>query len=200
MKKIHRSFQISFTSFKYLVFYKFTKYQNKTLGTRIRLACEELGFVFIKIGQILSTRYELLSREDCAELQKLLDSVPPVPYEQIQKIFLEDFNTTPENIFQNWNPVPMASASVAQVYKAHIPKYGDVAVKVRRPRIEKNIRSDLAILKRLGKIAQIFSKNLRQTNLNEVFNQVESWLLAEIDFRNEANNLDRISNQYHGRR
>lgn len=199
MKKIHRSLQISFTSFKYLVFYKFTRYQNKTLGTRLRLACEELGFVFIKIGQILSTRYELLSREDCAELQKLLDSVPPVPYEQIQKIFLEDFDTTPESIFQNWNPIPMASASVAQVYKAHIPKYGNVAVKVRRPGIEKNIRSDLAILKRLGKIAQIFSKDLQQTNLNEVFSQVESWLLAEIDFRNEADNLDRISNQYHGK-
>jgi len=170
-----------------------------TLGTRIRLACEELGFVFIKIGQILSTRYELLSREDCTELQKLLDSVPPIPYEQVRKIFKEDFNTTPETLFQNWNPTPLASASVAQVYKAFIPRYGDVAIKVRRPGVEKNIRSDLKILKRLGKIAQLFSRYLRQINLGEVFNQIESWLLAEIDFRNEADNLDRISNQYHGK-
>ena len=199
MEKIRRSLQISSTSIKYLALYKLTKHRNKTLGTRLRLACEELGFVFIKIGQILSTRYELLSREDCTELQKLLDSVPPIPYEQVEKIFLEDFKVTPETIFQNWNPIPIASASVAQVYKAHTLKYGDVAVKVRRPSVEKNIRSDLAILKRLGKIAQIFSKNLRRINLNEIFNQVESWLLAEIDFRNEANNLDRISNQYHGK-
>jgi len=142
MKKIRRSLQISFTSIKYLVLYKLTRHRNKTLGTRLRLACEELGFVFIKIGQILSTRYELLSREDCTELQKLLDSVPPIPYEQVEKIFLEDFKVTPETIFQNWNPIPIASASVAQVYKAHTLKYGDVAVKVRRPDIEKNIRSD----------------------------------------------------------
>ncbi|KKR40553.1 MAG: ABC-1 domain protein [Candidatus Yanofskybacteria bacterium GW2011_GWF2_43_596] len=109
MEKIRRSLQISSTSIKYLALYKLTKHRNKTLGTRLRLACEELGFVFIKIGQILSTRYELLSREDCTELQKLLDSVPPIPYEQVEKIFLEDFKVTPETIFQNWNPIPIAS-------------------------------------------------------------------------------------------
>ena len=199
MKALQRSFQISLTSLKYLVIYRLTRYRRMTLGTRLRLACEELGFVFIKIGQILSTRYELLSREDCVELQKLLDNVPPIPYEQVKEIFKKDFGIMPENLFRNWNPAPLASASVAQVYKAHIPKYGDVAIKVRRPGIEKNIRADLAILKCLGKIAQMFSRDLRQINLTEVFKQIESWLLTEINFRNEADNLDRISNQYYGK-
>ncbi len=68
MKTLKRALRISFVSTKYLLFYKLTRNRNKSLGTRLRLACEELGFVFIKIGQILSTRYELLSREDCTEL------------------------------------------------------------------------------------------------------------------------------------
>lgn len=163
------------------------------------MACQELGLVFTKIGQILSTRYELLSHEDCAELQKLLDAVPPIPYQEVSRIFLEDFKALPETLFQNWNPVPIASASIAQVYRAFIPEHGEVAVKVRRPGIEKNIRTDLKILKRLGKIAQLFSGDLRQIKLDEVFSQIESWLLSEVNFRNEAENLDRIANSYHGK-
>lgn len=194
MKTFYRSLQISRAAIRYFLFHG-----QQSLGVRIRLACQELGLVFIKVGQILSTRYELLSREDCTELQKLLDSVPPIPYKQVKDIFLKDFSTTPELLFKDWNPAPLASASVAQVYQAFIPEYGEIAVKVRRPNIEKNIRTDLRILKRLGKVAQLFSRNLRQIRLDEVFSQIESWLLMEVDFRNEANNLDRIVNSYHGK-
>lgn len=193
---IARSLRISRISAKYFLFHGFGRYRHESLGVRLRLACEELGFVFIKIGQILSTRYDLLSQKDCAELQKLLDDVPPVPYETVRKIFHEDFGAFPEDLFEDWSPVPLASASVAQVYRARLPGYGEVAVKVRRPYIELYIRTDLNILKRLGKIAQLFSRDLRQIRLDVVFSQIESWLFAESDFENEAKNLEDIARFY----
>ncbi len=192
MGTLGRSFQISRIVIKYTLLNR-----HDTLGVRLRLACQELGLVFIKIGQILSTRYELLSQEDCKELQKLLDIVDPFPYEKVKEIFLKDFNALPESIFMGWNPIPLASASIAQVYKAYLPGHGEVAVKVKRPDIEKNVTTDLKILKRLGKIAQIFSADLRHIKLDEVFSQIESWLLAEVDFKNEAKNLNQTVTSYY---
>jgi predicted unusual protein kinase regulating ubiquinone biosynthesis (AarF/ABC1/UbiB family) len=95
---ISRGYEIARVSAAYFLFYKINRHKHKPLGMRIRLACEELGLVFIKLGQILSTRYDLLEREDCAELQKLLDEVPPMGYEVVQNIFIHDFKKTPQEL------------------------------------------------------------------------------------------------------
>lgn len=199
LQTLRRSYQILQVGAKYFLFRRFFHYRGESLGVRLRLACEELGLVFIKIGQIMSTRYDLLSKEDCLELQKLLDEVPPVPYEAIKNIFLADFGIFPEKLFQNWDPAPLASASVAQVYRAVIAGHSEVAVKVRRPNIDRHIQADLEILKFFGTIAQFFSKSLRQIRLGAVFSQIESWLLAEIDFGNEIINLEEIAHFYKSR-
>jgi len=189
---LSRTLSIIRVSAKYFLFYKLNRYSNESLGRRLRLACEELGPVFVKIGQTLSTRYELLSKEDCEELSGLLDNVAPLPEEVVRYIFWFDFGKTPEQLFKYFDGRPIASASIAQVYKAQLHTGEWVAVKVRRPNIQTTIHSDLAILKVLGNIAQIFSSDLRRINLRIVLKQIEGWLFQETDFRQEAKNIHTI--------
>ena len=159
------------------------------MGRRLRLSCEELGPVFIKFGQILSTRYELLSKEDCDELSGLLDDVPPMSEEAMRNIFVSDFGESPEKIFSEFDSTPIASASIAQVYKARLNTGESVAVKVRRPNIQKTIKSDLAIVKFILKFAQLFSGELRHIQIDVVVSQIEGWMFEETDFKKEAENL-----------
>lgn len=194
--KLRRSFAIGFIAFRYFVFYKINSLKNLSLGERLRFACESLGPIFIKLGQILSTRYDLLEKSDCEALQKLLDSVPPISYAEVSTIFTSDFGKSPKELFREFSEVPIASASMAQVYRA-ITKNGDeVAVKVRRPNITKNIRSDIVVLKRLIKMAEIFSGDLRHIKANEVLSQLESWIFSEADFKQEAKNIKILTRFY----
>jgi len=131
-------FKLINTICKYFIFYKI--YKTKSLGTRIRLACESLSVVYIKIGQILSTRYDLLSQDDCRELQKLLDRTKELPYETIEKIIKKEIGLKK---FKSIDKKPIASASISQVHKG-ILKNGDVvAIKVKRPNINKEIKKEI---------------------------------------------------------
>lgn len=186
---IFRLPKILFVCGKYFVWHKFTKNRKAILGLRIRLACEELGPVFIKFGQLLSTRYELISREDSEELGALLDKVSPMPEETMRRIFLSDFKKAPEEIFAKFDKTPIASASIAQVYVAYIKNGEKVAVKIRRPNIHKTIKSDLAIIKFITKLAQLFSSDLRHVKIDVVIAQIEDWMFKETDFSLEAENL-----------
>lgn len=179
---------------RYFVWHRLTKNRKAGFGRRLRLACEELGPVFIKFGQILSTRYELLSKADCDELSGLLDDVPPMPEAVMRNIFIQDFGKAPEEIFLEFNPIPIASASIAQVYKAKIGTGESVAVKVRRPNIQKTIKSDLAIIRFVLKFAQLFSGDLRHIRMDVVVGQIEDWMFQETDFRREAENLRTVKN------
>lgn len=174
---------------KYFVWHKLTPNRKAILGRRIRLACEELGPVFIKFGQLLSTRYELISKEDSTELAGLLDKVPPIPEETVREIFLADFKKYPEELFVEFNAQPIASASIAQVYKAKLKTGEDVAVKIRRPNIQRTIKSDLAMIKSLLRLTKLFSRSLRQVRMDVVVSQIEDWMFQETDFRREAENL-----------
>ncbi|MFA6586228.1 MAG: AarF/UbiB family protein [Candidatus Paceibacterota bacterium] len=194
---IKRSCEMIIIGSRYFLFYKINKHRKESLGIRIRLACEELGLVFIKLGQILSTRYDLLERKDCEELQKLLDEVPPMSYEVVKSIFIQDFGRSPEELYEEFNPEPIAAASIAQVYKAKLADGKSVAIKVRRPDVDRTIKSDLNIFRKLAKIAEWFSSDLRHINLEKILEQLESWLLAEIDFKHELENLKTVNDYYH---
>lgn len=191
-----RGLEIAKTCAVYFLFYKLNKHKGNSFGQRIRLACEKLGLTFIKLGQILSTRYDLLERADCEELQKLLDEVPPMPYETVREIFISDFGKPPEKIYAEFNPELIAAASIAQVYKAKLHSGETVAIKVRRPDVDRAIRSDLKIFRQLARIAQWFSPTLRHINLVKILNQLEDWLLAEVDLKNEIENLEKVNVYY----
>jgi len=196
LSKFNRSFTVTGVALKYFVFYNINSQRHFSLGERLRFACERLGPVFIKLGQILATRYDLLEKSDCESLQKLLDDVAPVSYDKIQALFISDFNKTPEKLYQYFNKTPIASASMAQVYRAKNKNGQDVAVKVRRPGITKTIKSDIDVLKKLITIAEIFSADLRHIKANKVLSELESWLFQESDFKQEVKNINKLTEFY----
>lgn len=191
-----RDLKIVKTFFEYLFFHRFNRHSNKILGRRIREACEELGVTFTKFGQMLSTRYDFLSEKDCEELQKLLDKVPQISYEKIREIFKTDFGKYPEELFSEFDPIPLASASVSQVYKAKLFSGEEVAVKVRRPYIGESIKKDMKFLRKIIGFAQLFSARLRKIHTLDIVDEMKSWILEEINFENELNNIKLMKSYY----
>lgn len=172
-----------------LVFYKLTRHKNKSLGVRLREAFERLGTAFIKLGQALSTRYELLSREDCKELQQLLDSCSPVEYYEICDIFEDSFGVLPEEAFDCFEKEPISSASIAQVHVAWLKSGEKVAVKFLRPNIVEPLNRDMRIAKRVLWFVSLFSRTLRKVKARKALEKIHESLLREVDLRNEAKNL-----------
>jgi ubiquinone biosynthesis protein len=115
--------------------------------------------------------------------------VPSFPYETAREIIKHDLGKYPEQLFRSFDPEPIASASISQVYKAVMRNGKVVAVKVRRPWIGKPIEQDIAIARRCMKVAQLFSPTLRKTKIIGVVDEINMTLLKEIDFRNEMNNI-----------
>lgn len=189
MRLIIRYARITWVFLKYLVFKR-----SQCLGARLRPAFEELGPTFIKIGQLLSTRHDLLSDEDCRELRKLLDTVKPIPFKKVRELLMHDFGKTPEALFKHFAQKPIASASVSQVHKATTIDGRIVAVKIRRPHIGRTIQTDMRILRQLAVIAQVFSPALRLVKAPRLVDQFREWLLQEIDFRHEAKNVVEVKN------
>jgi len=138
--------------FGYIVDSKFNK-QNK-LPENLRKAFEELGPTFIKIGQILSTRPDLLSPDYITELSKLQDNVPPENIETIEKIFFDEFGISTAECFEKFNEKPLASASISQVHKAILKDGREVVVKIQRPDVAEKMKLDISILVRIIKFTK----------------------------------------------
>ena len=162
----------------------------------MRFACEELGTTFIKIGQLLSLRYDLISESDGKELQKLLDDVEEVPYDLVREIIKHDFGMYPEELFAKFPKKPIAAASISQVYKAKLHDGTTVAVKVRRPYLRRKIELDIKILRRTMSVAKWFVPILRKIDVERVIDQFGEWLLQEINFKNERKNIDLLEKNY----
>lgn len=172
--------------FGYIVDSKFNK-QNK-LPENLRKAFEDLGPTFIKIGQILSTRPDLLSPDYIAELSKLQDNVLPESIETIEKIFYDQFSLTTNECFEKFYEKPLASASISQVHKAVLKDGRMVVVKVQRPDIAAKMKLDISILMRIVKFTKAkFSDALidPQQALHEILLLTE----LELDFKNEVKNI-----------
>ena len=105
------------------------------LPERIRLAFEELGATFVKLGQVLSVRPDIVPPEYVAEFEKLQSRVPPFPYEEVRKVIVAEFGQPPESMFKSFDSTPIAAASIAQVHYAVLPSGDRLAVKAQRPGI-----------------------------------------------------------------
>lgn len=191
-----RFFKVTSTFAKYLVFYKFTRFRKEILGQRLKLAFSELGLTYIKIGQILSMRYDILSKEDCGALQQLLDSVNPLPFEDIIAVIEKEYQKPYKEVFAIIDPVPLGSASVSQVHKAILFDGSVVAVKVKRPGVDDKFLADVKIMKKLAAIGSVLFPILKHIQIKELVNYFESWIKQDLDFALEARNMRLIKEQY----
>ncbi|MCX7731470.1 MAG: AarF/UbiB family protein, partial [Candidatus Caldatribacterium sp.] len=161
----------------------------------LRLALEELGPTFIKIGQILSTRLDLLPEEYCRELRKLQDQTLPVNFASIRQVIESEFKKPLEGIFPFFDPTPLASASIAQVHRARLSNGIEVAVKVQKPGVEEIILEDLAILEGLFRFADRLNF-LEHLPVHELLLEFRKHLLRELDFLAEAQNMRRFRENF----
>ena len=162
-------------------------------AVRFRLLLESLGTTFIKFGQILSTRNDILPEDYCAELKKLQDKVPPFPDEDAKAIIKEELGKSTDELFQSFSEKPVACASIAQVYKATLPNGEVVAIKIRRPNIEKKIQSDLAIMEDLSRLLEKYVQEARAIRPTALVKEFGRQLQQEMNLLVEANNLERFN-------
>lgn len=186
---------VSYMALVHFVLYPLNSLHKDSFGTRLRKMCEKLGITYIKIGQALSMRYDLLSEEDCEELQKLLDKTNPLPYEVIRDILDREFRGPYTKHFKEFDKKPLGSASVSQVHKAVLHDGRVVAVKVKRPYVVKHVKDDMRIIKSLTILAMTFSPTLRKLRALESVRFFEKWILQDIDFILEAQNIRAIKEQ-----
>lgn len=159
---------------------------------RLRLAFEELGPTFIKLGQMLSTRPDIVGEELAEELSKLQDEARPLHYREVKETIERELREPINSIFKKFVEDPMASASLGQVHEANLRDGRRVAVKVQRPGIEEKIRKDIVIMKYLAKLADRNIPKLRYYNLPGVVEEFERSIFKELDYYNEANNIERF--------
>ena len=164
-------------------------------AVRFRLLLESLGTTFIKFGQILSTRNDILPEDYCAELKKLQDKVPPFPDEDAKAIIKDELGKSTDELFQSFSEKPVACASIAQVYKATLPNGEVVAIKIRRPNIEKKIQSDLAIMEDLSRLLEKYVQEARAIRPTALVKEFGRQLRQETNLLNEAANLERFNIQ-----
>lgn len=169
--------------------------QSLSGAERFRLLLETLGTTFIKFGQILSTRNDILPEEYCEELKKLQDKVPPFPDEAAKEIIKEELGKDVSELFRSFSEKPVACASIAQVYKATLPNGELVAIKIRRPNIEKKIQADLAIMEDLSRLLEKHVQEARALRPTALVKEFGRQLQQEMNLLVEANNLERFNIQ-----
>ncbi len=165
-------------------------------GERLRLALEALGPVFIKFGQMLSTRRDLLPDDIALELQRLQDRVPPFPGDEARLIVEKALGKSVGELFAMFAPEPLASASVAQVHVARLHSGHDVVVKVVRPGIERTIRKDVDLLYTFAQLLQWSWPEGRRLRPVEVVREYEQTIFDELDLRKEAANGSQLRRNF----
>lgn len=165
-------------------------------AARIRLALEDLGPIFVKFGQMLSTRRDLLPDDIALELARLQDRVPPFPGEQARAIIEKAYGHPLEVVFDHFSFEPLASASIAQVHAARLREGQDVVVKVLRPGIEKIIRRDIDLLYIIANLAQRYWKEGRRLRPVEVVAEYEKTIFDELDLVREAANASQLRHNF----
>ncbi len=164
-------------------------------GDRIRIVLQELGPTYIKLGQIASTRPDILPSEIIVHLEKLQDKVAAFPFEQVQSLISEELGADIEQIFPEFDSQPLAAASIGQVHGATLKTGQKVAVKVQRPGIVADIETDLEILFELAVAVQNRFRWAKQYQVVDMVDEFSRSLRKELDYTIEARNTDKISNQ-----
>jgi ubiquinone biosynthesis protein len=170
--------------------------EKLTRAERVRMAFEELGPSYIKLGQILSTRPDLVPIDFIREFSKLLDEVPSFPFSEVEKVFAADLGAHPHDLFESFEETPFASASIGQVHKATVKNGDRVAVKVQRPGIQKIIEVDLEIMLHLATLAERHIEEMALHRPVKIVEEFARTLEKEIDYTIEATNMERIARQF----
>src|SRR5256714_10072696 len=162
---------------------------TREAAREFRLALEELGTSYIKLGQLLSSRPDLLPDVYIEELGRLVDEVPPVPFEEIRRVIEAEL---PAEAFARIDPEPLATASIAQIHGALLATGREVVVKVRRPGIEHQIDVDLDLLRSTAGLLERRSEAAQLLQVTALADELEVHLRAELDFLEEAHNTELI--------
>ena len=189
-----------FRPIRFLLFlspwYWFRKDRHIPYPVRIRRSLEDLGPIFIKFGQILSTRRDLLPDELATELARLQDRVPPFPGTQARRIIEKAYGHSIERVLQEFDETPLASASIAQVHTARLLDGRAVVVKVLRPGIDKIIRRDVELLYTIARMAERYWKEGRRLRPIEVVQEYEKTIFDELDLLREAANASQLRRDF----
>jgi ubiquinone biosynthesis protein len=160
---------------------------------RVRLAIEELGPAFIKFGQILSLRSDIIPPQYAIELEKLQDRTPPVAFKEIREVIEGQFGTPIGNVFSKIDEDPVASGSIAQVHRAKLHKEGEeVALKVLRPGTRKIVETDMNIIRLLVRIASNYIPELEAYNPIQIVQDFSELLINQLNFLREARTIERF--------
>ncbi len=169
---------------------------EKPRGVRIRLALEELGPIFVKFGQILSTRPDLIPEDIASELVRLQDRVPPFPGAQARAIAERAYGRSLADVFQKFDEQPLASASIAQVHAATLHDGRDVIVKIVRPEIIRTIRRDLELMYAVAELAEKYWRESRRLRPRDVVAEYEKTILDELDLQREGASASQLRRNF----
>jgi len=177
-------------------FYWTSRGRRPAFGVRIRRALEDLGPIYVKFGQILSTRRDLLPDDIADELARLQDEVPPFPGAQARAIIDKALGSPVGEVFAEFSEKPLASASIAQVHAARLQDGREVVVKVLRPGIDKTIRRDVDLLFTIARLARRYSSEARRLRPVEVVQEYEKTIFDELDLLREAANASQLRRNF----
>ena len=176
----------------------FERRKGGTRGERIRLALEELGPIFVKFGQALSTRRDLLPPDIADELEKLQDRVPPFPGHEARAIVERAYGRPVTEVFEQFDEAPLAAASIAQVHVAKLRTGEDVVVKVIRPGVRERIERDLEVMHVFARLARDYAREGHRLRPVEVVKEYEKTILDELDLMREAANAAQLKRNFAG--
>ncbi|MCP4249230.1 MAG: phosphotransferase [bacterium] len=167
--------------------------EKMTIGRRLVAVCNELGPTFVKLGQMATTRPDLVPADIIEDLKALQDQVRPFETDRARAMIIEDLGAPIEELFRTFGPDPLASGSIGQVYRAQTRDGLDAIVKVRRPDVEDTIRRDVFLLKQLADALETHVEETRPYRPRMLIDEFEQTLLRELDFTHEASSTTRIA-------
>ena len=176
----------------------FERRKGNSRAERLRLALEELGPIFIKFGQALSTRRDLLPPDIAVELAKLQDRVPPFDGALAKHIIETAYGKPLDSVFAEFSTTPLAAASIAQVHVATLHSGEEVIVKVLRPGMREIIQRDLTVMHELARLARNNSAEARRLRIDEIVDEYEKTILDELDLMREAANASQLRRNFAG--
>ena len=175
-----------------------SRHSDAPLGERIRLALEELGPIFVKFGQAISTRRDLLPADIADELAKLQDAVPPFSADVARQIIEDAYDESVDEVFERFDREPLAAASIAQVHTAKLKTGHEVIVKILRPGVQQQIENDLAVLRVIAGLADRYWEHGKRLRPLEVVDEYEHTILDELDLMREAANTAQLKRNFQG--
>jgi ubiquinone biosynthesis protein len=170
--------------------------KDQDVGKRLRYTLQELGPTFVKLGQIASSRRDLVPAEIIHELEKLQEHVQAVPFSTIRMIVEAELGDTLDNLFDSFNEEPLAAASIGQVHVAKLPSGEEVAVKVQRPNIKQTVETDLEILYEIARFLEENTVWAKTYHIKEIIKEFSESLRDELDYSVEGRSADRVAKQF----